>query len=462
MMKSKWIISLMLAMAVCSATAKSLQISQIIAKPIPSDYHFPTPATTIDEWIATNNTVAMRDHAWDIWSGMTLSSGEVFQGATLPIWETWYDSEDIFPTALPKNINALTAPAFLASHRTTLRTFIQPHQFIRNKSGPTLFQLFGPTSTRLLSFNKFSPDAAAFILAPHTGPGDQTYHYNVAESLTNLNNAWPTNTSLQDRGISNFPITSLEVKPVFSLVAAEGLTPLPVWQGAVASTRPELPTFNTWTTCVLVDPLGKSDVIRPATTQEIANANKVEKLSCKNYFYGSISMLYSFKLTATQADEFNKAHGNSSAKTNDFAVLVALHVNSHETPFWTWQTFYWQPPGFDSPNGFPGSKAGQPQSLKAPWTNYATCVNYSQTTTPDSRTMNICFNPYLEMGFPSAMKSNCMSCHGVARVAKNPDEVSFPLEYKEPIHFFTDPLYFNSTITNTEFSWAIADGGDAG
>jgi hypothetical protein len=435
--------------------AKSHQLSQIIAKPIPPGYHFPTPTTMIDKWIATSDTAAMRAHAWDIFSGITADSGERYEGKELPIWETWYGYSDVFPVTQTRVSTTAAASAFLASHRGPLRVFVQPHQFTHTKSGLSMLSALGPEDSRLMSFNKFSPHAATFIISPQVGPNGQIYYYNSGSSLRNLNTAFPTDTNSQDRSINQFPVEALVIKPVFSIVKSNGLTPLPLWQGATASIKPENPTPDTWKTCILIDPKSMSKQIRLATASEIARANPVKGLACKAYLYASLSTLYWFKLSDNEAATFNKAR-NGGVDPDDFAVLVALHVSTRETPFWTWQTFYWQP-GEDTPDKFPGSKVGQPKNLKAPWTNYAMCANYSQTITPGGNIMDVCLNPYLETtpAIPAGMASNCMSCHGVARYSANQIE-PYPLDYKAPIPFFTDPFYFNSSTTHTEFSWAIA------
>lgn len=448
-MNHKKIIFFVLMCWVCTA------FSDITAKKIPPGYHFPTPTSTIQQWIATADVKAMREHAWDIWSGMTVNSGEMYDGKELPIWETWYGFNDVFSSG-QKNTSALTAASFLASHRGPLRVFIQPHQFKHVKTGLPMIKVLGPMTSRLMSFNKFSPDAAAFIISPQTGPGSQTYRYNSGSSLKQLNNAWPVDTRGEDRTINQLPVESLVAKPVFSIVKPKKLTPLPLWQGPAASTQPVNPTSNTWTTCVLIDPNGKGNSIRPATKSEINNANEANGLSCKTFLYAPLSTLYSFKIDREEAAAFNKVRGGG-VRPGDYAVLVAFHVNTREIPFWTWQTFYWQP-GADTPDNFPGSKADQPKNLQTPWNNYAVCVNYNQTTTLGGNTMDVCFNPYLETtpGIPNGMSSNCMSCHGVARVSNEPlGNNIYPADYKAPIAFFSDPLYFNSSTTHTEFSWAI-------
>ena len=176
---------------------------------------------TIQGWVQTSNTILIRAHSWDIWAGMTANSGEVYEGAQLPIWETWYGSDDVFPSSGSSD----TTTATLASRRRTLRAFIRPHQFAHTKAGRML--ALGPPAARVVSFNKFSPEAAGFILKPQPGPGGQTYRYNSSASLNALNNAWPAATRPQQRAVNDFPDQALETKPVFSTVSATGLTPQP-------------------------------------------------------------------------------------------------------------------------------------------------------------------------------------------------------------------------------------------
>jgi hypothetical protein len=419
----------------------------VVPQPIPYGFDFPAAAPTINGWVADANVTAIRGHAWNVWSGMTFKSGQTVDGKDLPIWETWYGSEDVFPQP-SLAAAALPREALLRPRPRTLRAFVQPVQFHHI---PSLLAAAAAVKTNIVSFNKFDPEAAGFIVAPQPGPGNATYSYNKQSSLQNLNQAWPAGTAGANRAINEFPIRAIETKPVFQLVKASGLTPQPLWQGPAGSTNPTNPTPNTWTTCVLIDPAG-SGGIRPATAAEIAAKVDVGQMACSTYLYGPLSLLYSFKMTADEAAAFVQARGGP-AVAGDYAVLAAMHVNTKEIPFWTWQTFYWQPGG-DTPNGFPGSKAQQPATLAAPWNNYAMCANYNQTVKPGNATMDVCFNPYLETspGIPAGITSNCMSCHGTARVA---NDAGYPSAYTAPIDFFGDATYFNTTSTHTDFSWAI-------
>jgi hypothetical protein len=427
-------------------------MAQITPEPIPAGYGFPTPKAVIDHWVDTSDTAKIREHAWNLWAGMAANSGQSYDGQTLPIWETWYGTEEVFPPTGTGGV--ATAAALLKPDRAPPRAFISPNQFRHLARLKGLATANGPSDVQVVSFNKFDPAAADFIVAPHAGPKDAVYFYNTQSSLDALNAAWPAATTGEKRGIDDFPDRAIETKPVLGLVSATGLTPQPLWQGLAGSTNQTNPTPSTWTTCVLIDPKGTGGV-RSATPAEIAAANPVTGLACKTYLYGPLSLFYSFSMNAQEAAAFNTAQ-QSGAKAGDYAVLLAMHVNTKEITFWTWQTFYWQP-GADTPNGFPGSKAGQPASLPSPWNNYASCTAYDQTTKPHGKTMTVCFNPYLETssGIPAGITSNCVSCHGAALVPSS--AANYPPDYKHPIDFFHSPIYFTKSTTHTDFSWAVAN-----
>lgn len=430
--------------ALLAACACAQAQNVVVPQPIPSGFNFPTDAATINGWVNSGDTAAIRGHAWSLWAGMTVPASQ--PGVNLPVWETWYGTNDVFPQN--QGLVALGPQALLAPHPRLLNAFVSPAQFRHVKTLAAV-----PPPTNIVSFNKFDPEAATFIVTPQSGPGGATFNYNSGASLNSLNQAWPQGTTGQNRAINEFPARGIETKPVFSLVKATGLTPQPLWQGPAGSTNPTNPTPDTWTTCVLIDPSG-SGPLRPATAGEVDTKMEIAPTACTTFLYGPLSLLYSFKMNAAEAAAFTQAQG-VPASAGDYAVLVAMHVNTKEIPFWTWQTFYWQPGG-DTPNGFPGSKSNQPSNIAPPWNNYAMCANYNQTVKPGSSTMDVCFNPYLETspGIPAGITSNCMSCHGTALVGPNPN---YPAAYTAPIDFFGDQNIFNTQSTHTDFSWAVAD-----
>lgn len=419
--------------------------------PLPEGPNFPVPAATINGWIANGDTTAIKGHAWSLWQAMAAASGQTFNGQDLPIWETWAGPNDVFPStqaAVAANTKGVTLEARLAKPRQ-IRSFAPPLQFHHNK-GAKLGALATFGNSDVTADNKFNPQAATFIDTQQPGPDGGTYSYSSAAGMNKLNASWPTGTTPQNRGINEFPNTAIETKPVFGTVKATGLSVQPLWQGPSGSTNPANPTPDTWTTCVLISPTG-SGPVRPATAAEAQGAGA--GTACKTFLWAPMSTFYAVRLTADEAKGFSKATGKTVAE-GDYAVLLAMHVNTKEIPFWTWQTFWWQP-GADTPNSFPGDKTGQPSTLGAPWNNYAACTAYDQTTTPGGATMQVCFNPYLETdpNIPVGITSNCMSCHGVALVGPNP---SYPAAYAKPIVFFTDPTYFDTKSTHTDFSWAVA------
>jgi hypothetical protein len=322
-----------------------------------------------------------------------------------------------------------------------------------------------------------------YLQAQHNGPGTAgPYNYTSVSSLIALNNAWPSNTATVDRKVEEAPyqattpgavgFAGVETKPVIFLVKATGLTPMPLWQGPSASTTPNAPTPNTWTTCVLLDPAstGGSDVAPvPATPQQIAQKVTMP-YACTTYLYAPLATIYSFKMDANEATAWNNLQqgiggSGGTASAGDYGVLGGMHVNSKEIINWTWQTFWWQP-GTDTPNNFPGSKAGMTANVKGPWRNYASCSAYNQTEGKTSTKMVVCFNPFLETattsGIPSGLSSNCMSCHGVATAAAGSNNqltfLPYPPNYQKPISFGEgtipiDPRF--AGFTRTDFSWAI-------
>ena len=67
--------------------------------------------------------------------------------------------------------------------------------------------------------------------------------------------------------------------------------------------------------------------------------------------------------------------------------------------------------------------------------------------------MNICFNPYLEAEQKDGIRSNCLTCHGMARYPLPVEK--YPTDYTEPIAY-DDPGLFGDH-TRTDFSWAIPE-----
>jgi hypothetical protein len=419
----------------------------IPAQPIPPGYNFPTARPVIDHWVATDNVTAMRNHAWDLWGGMSAPSKSVYQGQRLPIWETWYSNDEVFSSS-----TSLTATPRIKPHHP----LAQPRQFKHAQpEGAAAAAAAG--GEQVVAFNKFDPTSATFLKTSHpTPPGSKTsYQYTSASSLTNLNNAWPTGTPVVQRKIVDFPDRAIDTKPVLWPIKATGLSPFPFWQGPSDSTDPANPSPTTWKTCILIDPLSKATGLRKATEADIKKQVQAQGLACQKYpFVAPITMLYHFKVDAEEAAAFNNAQPYAPIAAGDYAVLAAMHVTTKEIKNWTWQTFWWQA-GQNPPNNFPGSNAGLNAKVKGLWRNYAMCTAYMMVTQgPKPGQPVVCFNPFLETSksISDGINSNCMSCHGTARYPSN-NNPFYPVKYPYVVNF-NDPQLFG-TQTQTDFAWAI-------
>lgn len=458
------------APVVDKAAAPAAGTGAITPVDVPQGYGYPGDRATFQQWADNWEIDAITASAWDLWAGMTSSSGQVFEGGALPVWETWCGTDEAFA---PGGCTTMTRPA---------RAFERPAQIHHMHRLRNATAAVGPADTAVVSFNKFNPAMAAYLAAKHAGAGGGSYDYTSSESLAALNAAWPSNTPVSSRKVEDAPYaasgpnggpgySAMETKPVVFLVKAKGLTAIPLWQGPAQSSAPKNAVPESWFTCVLLDPAntaGPDTAPVAATPQQVAAAVPDAKLSCKTYLYAPLSTIYAFRMDADTASAFNSAgqgDGGLTAQAGDYGVLVAMHVNTKTLANWTWQTFWWQPGG-DTPNGFPGSKQGMTDKVQGSWRNYAMCSAWNQTKGNASTEMVTCFNPFLETskGIPAGQTSNCVSCHGLATAGAiasgsgQPNTMSYPLDYAKPIDFTGNPCVAGAcfeSFTKTDFSWAI-------
>ncbi|MEQ8965224.1 MAG: hypothetical protein RID91_05315 [Azospirillaceae bacterium] len=442
-----------LVLAAAGGGTAMAQDSAVVPQPMPTGFDFPTPGYVIEQWVDAGDTAEIRNHGWMIWTAMSQSSGQTYQGQDLPVWDTWASTAEVFPS---NQEVAAVAKAAGESGTRVLRPFHRPVQIAHSRALAGTADA-AEDADQALSFNKFDPTAAAFIGTDQRLPdGSGTTPIDTQAGLTAFNDAWPAGTSVGARAIGDFPETGIELKPVFYLVKQDQATTVPYWQGAAASSRSHNPTPETWNTCVLIDPTAAAGTpMATATQAQIDGAAINQGFHCRftqDYLYAPLSMMYAVPLDQAGVDAFNSQQSESgiTAEVGDHAVLVAMHVNTKEQDTWTWQTFYWQGTSeFEAQS--PGDLAGQPDALAAPWNSYAMCTAYSQTDAQGQ--MNVCFNPFLETspGIPDGLNSNCVTCHGMAQVGPN---ANYPANYDDPIRF-DDPSLFGGG-TKTDFSWAVA------
>lgn len=426
------------------------------------------PKATINSWIDSTpiNTTAIAGHAWAIWAGMTADSGQVLNGTPLPVWETWYDSTEVYAAGAGSGPQPGAAASLAAARpnqpkANIKRRFQLPHQFFKHGTFANRKQAGGESSVAVvLTFNRFTQEFRDHVWS------NQYYDSNV---LTALNNGWPTATPLQNRTIKAFPDPSIMLKPVFITVSGKNPTAVPYWNGTGtnATTNPQNPTSETWKQCVLADPTGKATNAQPL----VCNKGKAGETTMPAGSYQVVpvsatpsqSGFYAFKLTQEEVDDIKLLNpldqGGETLEAGDFALFVASHVSTREIDNWTWQTFWWSPNPAQLPPSPPIALAA-PSNITKPWNQYVGCTAYYMVTPPSSATGNplYCFNPYLETDLTglynetktqkaTGVSSNCMTCHRAAAWADNDYAQAFLLQPN-------DPNWFTGN-TKTDFAWSM-------
>jgi hypothetical protein len=410
---------------------------------------FPLPKAVLDQQIAADNTAALREHAWILWSGVTADSTQSFQGQKLPIWETWLSEQEAFAFS--------TGPVLTqarAAESRNLRPFAIPRQFRHQsqRAGNLLSLQVTPNAakTRLLAFVKLSPDSASFVAVSHPtpGPGGPDAAYNKTSDLDRLNAFFDRNaTPVIDRKIVDFPAAATDLKMVFVAIKADQLSAVPLWAGPQNSTNAVNPTPDTWNQCVAVDPSNS----KSGTTQIDCNGKTVTAEIVP------LTRFYAIQVDPETASRINATlnlSGAASIAGGDFQILLAMHVTTKEITNWTWQTFWWQN-GQNPPGKIPGSVDGMlgPDRIKGPWRNYAMCISDSIVFPPNDPKGKpiVCYNPFLETAQDAGIDSNCMSCHARATYQGAPYPSTYiPNGWVD----LADPAIFGGQV-KTDFVWAI-------
>jgi hypothetical protein len=414
----------------------------------------------------------MREHAWNLWAGITAPSKSNIGDQNIPIFETWYSAIEVFDDYF-HNTN------LRRENRSLKHKFEIPRQSVHMRS-LTGEKRIAP----VMSFVKYNQAAANFIWEND---------YYLKNTLVELNDSFnKENTPRERREIKPFPRTAVVLKVVFWLIknpaspqSENGLTALPYWDpNYPPPPNGQLPTHDSWTKCVAIDPAGKyptgfKQTINCNGTKENPRFVEAEVLGLNRF--------YSYRLKtqedAEDAARFLKMLSGASGKeerlvsnvgqipeVNDHIVLTAMHVTTKEMNNWTFQTFWWSPDPDASPNG-----DFRTSNVIGEWRNYQMCTAYDMVTPKMTDGFpNICFNPYLEndLGptqpytigtktYPAdpmaGTRTNCMNCHaraGFPAFDQNDSaSANFGRVFNEGFISPDDPIF--SQITKTDFLWSI-------
>ncbi len=439
---------------------------------IPPGFDHPAEENVLVGFIDRDNRKAMREHAWNLWAGITAPSKSTAGNQNIPIFETWYSAIEVFDDNY-QNSN------LHQENRSLKHKFEVPRQSIHMRS------LTGDGRIApVMSFVKYNQAAANFIWENN---------YYLKSTLVELNDSFNKNNIPRERReIKPFPRTAVVLKVVFWLVknstspqSENGLTSVPYWDPNYPPPPDgQLPTHDTWTKCVAIDPAGKY----PANSKQTVNCNgtKENPRFVEAEVLG-LNRFYSYRLNSGEdvedAANFLKMVSGASGKEerlvsntgqtpemSDYIILTAMHVTTKEMDNWTFQTFWWSP----DPDAFPHGDF-RTSNIKGEWKNYQMCTAYDMVTPkmPDGFP-NICFNPYLETdlgptkpyvvgtkSYPAdplaGTETNCMNCHARAGFPAfdkdNPASANFGRVFNEGFISPDDPIF--SEITKTDFLWSI-------
>lgn len=435
-------------------------------------FSFPTDSNTINGWINNQQNDSIAAHAWGIWAGLNMNSGEKVEGQDIRTFETWLTPEDMQQMIVYEEDNGKLLKA--EEFKTSRGALHKPNQFLHKEKNAArrlgIINIDSIDNARITGFVKYNPAASIFAVK------NKLFDSAVLQGML-----------LQSMTeIPQFPNNGITIKPVFEIfqVGADtfnqwgGCYRLNVWTGLPAT--PQSYGEGQWPGWVYIDPKnggqghGGVDTGQGRTPQNTYNAKD----------------FVSFTLDQQTANQLNASGQTKGAKAGDIALLVAMHVTTKETFRWTWQTYWWTPDADNPPA--PSSvaiAAMRPSQLTGAPRHYAMAPAYTfiYPNQPYTGGNNIgtsiyAFNPYLEASFTFGpigsgaalndsatvitnskpvynnwgILTNCMSCHAHANYA--PASVS---QYNLPQYIGDTYIDLNGPIykqcLKLDFAWSIAD-----
>lgn len=422
-------------------------------------FHYPEAEATIDKWIDANDSDQVIRHGWGIWTSLTDTTSQHFNGEQLRVFETWLTTEQMLQAEEGADMKQLTA-----SSNFTRKLHV-PHQFQHNRSALQRAHLIDPTdSAQILGFVKYNPAAADFTIQ---------HGLKRAATLDSLLQAGAD-------GVPDFPSGSMAVKPVFNIITkdqlnADGLYVLKVWSGPPDSAMPY--GQNLWPDSIYVDPTNRRGGGHGGVITGDGKPTTANTYNASDFIHFSLD-------ESTAAQLRTNFKGLKQAQSGDVAILTAMHVTSREIKRWTWQTFWWAPNPDNPPLPSTGRiAAGRPAQLTGTPRHYAMALAYTflLPNQPFSGGTNVgtsiyAFNPYLEAGFgpgdlnnvPSSVvvtngkavtnmvgvRTNCMSCHAQANY--NPYNLTTAPNYTGDTYIDMKGKAFDRTL-KLDFLWSLTD-----
>lgn len=386
---------------------------------IPPGYDFPGDRATLERYRATEDIVAMRLHAWNVWGGINQPTPD--GGAR---WETWYRASETFQIGPQPQ-----------GERTIRLEFEPPNQF-EAETGPAP-QAFGESLLAAVLFNK---EAHEFIRAE--GLFRET-------RLAELNNAFPAGTPWNERAIPDFPAAATVLKTVWWPVRGDGMTAMPIWD--FEPTRPieDGNNWDSWARVVAIDPL--REVVPPDEYVDISLGgiafDQSHVVSLRDFYFVEVDAAMAAAANRSMRAAIRAAIGRD-LQVGDYAVLAQMHVTTKEIDDWIWATFWWH----DRPNSGPYA-TDRPNAVTGVARNYLMDVAYDAIYPREmDGTPNAVYNPWLEARFQNGPLSNCMTCHQRASYPRV--GVDFLPVTRGLPDLANDPMFAPGRL-QTDFMWSI-------
>lgn len=455
-------------MAMASASAGAVDFGKNLPDPGIPGFTFPTPETSINQWIAAGDNTSIYQHGWGVWTALTAPSGTTARGIKdPPVFLTWADPTEIADALQSPDpaaaMNAAAQSLRLHTPRQSIHGGAQVLAAAEARAAKKCGLEGRPDTCNLVTVN-FSPPSAEFIF------GNKLLLQSTLQAYLKEGYA----------AVPAFPVDAVHVKPVYKLVTKSKLVDdrfytMPAWPGTPAPAKafPE----SDWNHCIYIDVKNQS------------KGNGAIDKGCKNRTADNTYNLSDFiNIPVTKADmaaihelaagQFGKVN---PLEVSDTIILVGMHMNTREILRWTWQTYWWVP-NPDAPFA-PSSKAiadARPKQLTGAARNYAMASAYQMLVPaqPINGGQNVgglqaAYNPHLEAEFaPSTfhmqpavqtptggvvtkygVESNCMTCHGIANY--DPRNVGMNT-YGANFYLARDDTFFEGKL-KLEFSWAILD-----
>lgn len=477
--------------------------AQTVEKPgyedFPKGYEFPTPWTTIQEWINKGNWSRIREHGWQLFIGANQPSKA---DPNLRIYETWYNTPETFAASSSSGTAGAQKQPGAASSRGV------PHgkmKLLGSVDGASINNPYpdngvinpypidsncGFEGKRFLNNGDYMIADVYFSKEFYGHIRDNKYY-----DTATINTRWGGVSG----AIQKFPDGTFQTKPMYWPVPKDGYAALPVMPNYNPAPDPKKPLntvmpsnpavyngFETWDQGVAVTAL-MTEIANLDISYQYVNADGklVWKREFKNAPVVGIHEFYHVQINQAafdKLDDTDKCILNQSAQgiygrnfeVGDYLITIAMHAMAREDTTgvssgllpspqkpahlqntWSLQTF-WYAGGRGVENRY---TADRPEGT-GPWKNYAMCQSYDATLPLEGdKTPHVCSNPYIELAFPEVDRSlsSCLTCHSAGAypsAGSLTDTRPGRAHYDTP-HRGAVSMDYYKNLLYTDFSWAL-------